>query len=94
MYAGDNGTDPNVSVLTAEIPPNHVPVHVAVAGRDIFRDEGIAYALRLRNKGVDSQLQIIPGVPHGISFPPTTHVARQFFRDQARILDYALNFSS
>jgi len=93
IYAGDMATNDGVSILNAKVPTNHPPVHVTVAGRDLIRDEGIAYALRLRNVGIDSQLQIVPGVPHDLTFPPTTHVARQFFRDQARVLDYALNYN-
>lgn len=91
MYAGQKATEPGVSVLTADIPPNHPPVYVCVGGRDVLRDEGIAYALRLRNAGIDAQLQIVPGAEHGITFPPNTHVARQTFRDIARVIDYALN---
>ena len=90
-YAGDNVGHRHVSVLRAPIPHNHPPVHVAVGGMDVLRDEGIAYALRLREAGVDAQLDIVPGVPHGITFPTTTHAATQCFRDQARALDYALN---
>ncbi|KJK77708.1 hypothetical protein H634G_07447 [Metarhizium anisopliae BRIP 53293] len=90
-YAGDKSLNPHVSVLSADIPANHPPVHITVAGRDFLRDEGIAYSLRIRDAGIDSQLDVVPGVPHGLLFPPTTHVARQFFRNQARILDYALN---
>jgi acetyl esterase/lipase len=57
----------------------------------MLRDEGIAYALQLRNVGIDTQLEIIPGVPHGLNISPTTMVAEQFFRNQVRVLNYALN---
>lgn len=50
-----------------------------------------AYALHLRNAGVDAQLEVIPGVPHGINLSPDTIVAGQFFRNQARVLNCALN---
>jgi acetyl esterase/lipase len=78
-------------MLAVKPPQNHPPVHVTVAGRDGLRDEGIAYALHLRDAGIDTQLEIIPGVPHGITVPTTTHAARQFFRNQARVLNCALN---
>ncbi|KAL7929991.1 alpha/beta-hydrolase [Trichoderma chlorosporum] len=91
-YTGAKFAHPYASVLTTAPPTNHPPSHITVAGRDELRDEGIAYALHLRNAGIDTQLEIIPGVPHGITFPTTTEVARQFFRNQARVLDYALNF--
>lgn len=90
-YAGAQYGHPYVSVLGTAPPPNHPPTHITVAARDLIRDEGIAYALQLRNAGIDTQLEIIPGVPHGITMPATTHAARQFFRNQARVLDCALN---
>jgi acetyl esterase/lipase len=91
VYAGSNYSHPYASVLLAATPPNHPSTHTTVAGLDYFRDEGIAYAMGLRNAGIDAQLEVIPGVPHGITFPTTTHAARQFFRNQARVLNCALN---
>jgi acetyl esterase/lipase len=88
-YAGDKCCSDLVSVLNAPAPQNHPPVSTTVGGRDYLRDEGILYSLRLRDQGIDSQLEIIPGMPHGITFPPTTHAARQFFINQARVLDNA-----
>lgn len=35
-----------------------------VAGFDIFRDEGIAYAERLQSEGVDVDLRVYQGLPH------------------------------
>ncbi|KAJ4862654.1 alpha/beta hydrolase fold domain-containing protein [Trichoderma breve] len=89
-YAGVEFAHGYASVLKTEVPTNHPPCHITVAGRDGLRDEGIAYALHLRNAGIDTQLEIVPGVPHGITFPTTTLAARQFFRNQVRALDYAL----
>jgi acetyl esterase/lipase len=63
-----------------------------VGGVDGLRDEGIAYALALRNSGIDTQLEIIPGVPHGINVCPDTFVAQQFVRNQVRVLNCALNY--
>jgi acetyl esterase/lipase len=78
-------------VLLSHPPKNHPPVHIAAAGCDGLRDEGIAYALHLRNAGLDAQLEIIPGVAHGINVSPKTLVVGQFFRNQARVLNCALN---
>lgn len=91
MYAGKDFSNPYASVLLAEPKANHPPTHITVAGCDSLRDEGIAYALRLRNCDIDTQLEIIPGVPHGVNLPITTFVAAQFFRNQVRILNWALN---
>jgi len=90
-YAGNMFADPYASVLLSEPSENHPPVHITVAGCDALRDEGIAYALLLRNAGIDTQLEIIPGIPHGINVSPATLAADQFFRNQVRVLNYALN---
>jgi acetyl esterase/lipase len=63
---------------------------VTVTGCDIFRDEGIAYALTLRNAGVDTQLEIVPGITHGIDFCVKSHAVQQFLRNQVRVLNCAL----
>lgn len=91
VYAGSKYSDPYASVLLSEPRRNHPSVHITVAGCDALRDDGIAYALRLRNAGIDTQLEIIPGVPHGVNLSPTAIVAAQFFRNQARVLNCALN---
>lgn len=91
MYAGDKSSDPYASVLLSKPQKNHPPVHVTVAGCDGLRDEGILYAIQLRDAGIDTQLEIVTGVPHGINLSPTTNVARQYFRNQARVLNCALN---
>jgi acetyl esterase/lipase len=78
-------------VLLSKPPKNHPPTHITVAGCDGLRDEGIAYALHLRNAGIDMQLEVVPGVPHGINVSPKTIVVGQFYRNQARILNVALN---
>ena len=90
-YAGSKFADPFASVLLAEPRGNHPSAHITVSGCDRLRDEGIAYALQLRNAGVDTQLEIIPGVPHGLTLSPTSIVASQFFRTQVRVLKCALD---
>ncbi|KAH6668432.1 alpha/beta hydrolase domain-containing protein [Halenospora varia] len=92
LYAGNKISDKYASVLLAKPPHNHPPVHITVGGVDGLRDEGIAYALLLRNSGIDTQLEIIPGVSHGITVSPSTFVARQFVQNQVRTLNYALNY--
>ncbi|KAG9500647.1 hypothetical protein J7337_009129 [Fusarium musae] len=93
-YAGEECCSDLVSVLNAAVPKNHPPTSTTVGGRDYLRDEGILYSLRLRNNNIDSQLEIIPGMPHGITFPPTTHAARQFYINQVRVLASAYQRAS
>jgi len=58
-------TDPRVSPLVAELPAGLAPAFVATAGFDPLRDEGEAYAERMRAAGVEVQHVRYPGLIHG-----------------------------
>jgi acetyl esterase/lipase len=40
------------------------PAWIAVAEVDVVRDEGIAYAERLRKFGIPAEAKVYPGMPH------------------------------
>lgn len=74
-YLGETPpTDPRVSPLLAESLHRLPPAHVAVSGFDVLRDEGIAYAERLRRAGVLVTLQVERGHIH--AFVNSTGVGR------------------
>jgi acetyl esterase len=56
--------DPRVSLLNATSFSSLPPAYIAVAGFDPLRDEGIAYAERLREAGVRVALRRHPGLIH------------------------------
>jgi triacylglycerol lipase len=59
------------------------PAYVCVGGADGFRDEDIAYATRLTEAGVPTELHVYPGGPHGVMMFTTTAIARRYARDLA-----------
>ncbi len=61
---GTDRGDPRVAVLQAPDLTGLPPAYVATAGFDPLRDEGGAYALRLREAGVPVALRRHPGLVH------------------------------
>jgi acetyl esterase len=64
LPAGADRSDPRVSILRAEDLSGLPPAYLATAGFDPLRDEGEAYALRLRDAGVRVTLRRHPGLVH------------------------------
>jgi acetyl esterase len=64
---GTDANDPRVSVLKAPDLSGLPPAYVATAGFDPLRDEGEAYALRMREAGVSVALRRYPGLVHGFA---------------------------
>jgi acetyl esterase len=84
-YAGPRRSHRHASPLRAATLPCLPPAFVAIAGFDPLRDEGIAYANRLRSSGVPLALRYFPSMIHGfvllIGIVPH---AEQVIRDAGR----------
>lgn len=54
------------------------PTYIMAGSLDAFADEDIDYAQRLNQAGVNTELHVYPGAPHGFDgFAPGTALARQ-----------------
>ena len=63
------------------------PAYIEVGELDIFRDESIAYALRLLAAGISCELHVHPGSPHGHDWANRqAGVSRRSIADRERIL--------
>jgi len=76
---GTDFDDPRISVLRAENLAGLPPAYVTTAGFDPLRDEGEAYAERMREAGVRVALRRHPGLVHSFAnmtaFSPSARAA-------------------
>jgi acetyl esterase/lipase len=67
------------------------PAWLGVGTCDLFHDEGLAYAERLEQAGVDCTLHVTPGAYHGFNVvEPKAAVSRAFWQSQVTALEGAL----
>jgi len=63
------------------------PAWIGVGALDIFHDEDVAYAQRLKEHGVECELNIIPGAFHGFDvFDPKLPIVQNFKQSQIAAL--------
>jgi acetyl esterase/lipase len=66
------------------------PAWIGVGTVDLLHDEAVEYARRLREAGVDCELEIVDGAFHGFDVLRKTGVARDFESAQVAALRKAL----
>lgn len=82
-YLGD--ADPNAAVPArcddlGDLPP----AWIGVGSLDLFHDEDLSYAERLKAAGVPCEVEVVPGAFHGFDeVAPKAAVSRAFFDSQA-----------
>lgn len=63
------------------------PTWIGVGTLDLFHDENLAYAKRLRDAGVPCETQVVPGAFHTFELiAPKTRVVTEFFHSQYAML--------
>lgn len=94
MHIGEHRLDPRAAPILAEDHSGLAPALVIAADVDPLRDEGRAYASKLRKAGVPVQYQIYHGVVHGffnfgfldaagLAMDQVTGALRRAFADKA-----------
>ena len=88
---GDRAGGDDVSVYAAPARAQDLaglpPTYIDVGDLDIFRDEDIAYAVRLSAAGVPTELHLHPGCPHAFeALAPTAAVSARVVADRVRRL--------
>jgi acetyl esterase/lipase len=89
-YLGN--ADPQVAV-----PARHddlsglPPAWIGVGSNDLFHDEDLAYAERLKDAGVPCEVEVVPGAFHGFDLVVAkAQVSQRFFASQCNVLRSAL----
>ncbi|PQM51642.1 alpha/beta hydrolase [Mycolicibacter virginiensis] len=85
-YLGD--ADPQVAVPARRADLSGLaPAWIGVGTLDLFHDEDLAYAQRLRQAGVPCEVETVPGAFHGFDLlMPKVAVSRAFFDSQCESL--------
>ena len=85
-YLGD--ADPEVAVPARRMDLTGLPpAWIGVGTLDLFHDEDVAYAERLRAAGVPCELETVPGMFHGFDgVIPKSEVVKSFFDSQVEFL--------
>ena len=86
------GADPNVAAPARRDDLSGLPpAWIGVGTHDLFHDEDLAYAERLKSAGVPCQVDVVPGAFHGFDmWAPKAQVSQGFFNTQCDALRGAL----
>lgn len=93
--AGGAGVSPYAAPSRREDLSGLPPAWIGVGTLDLFHDEGLAYAERLRATGSPCETTVVPGAFHGFdTFFPKAGVVREFRREQVEALRSAFEESA
>jgi acetyl esterase/lipase len=85
--AGADGVSPYAAPARADDLTGLPDTYIDVGDLDIFRDEDVAYARRLADAGVPTELHVYPGCPHAFeALAPGADISRRVIADRVRRL--------
>lgn len=91
LYAEEGGASQYAAAARATDLSGLPPAYIMSGDLDLFLDEDIAYANRLRDAGVPVELAIYPGAPHGFNgFNPGAAVSQRANAAVRLALEHAL----
>jgi acetyl esterase/lipase len=89
-YLGDADRDVAVPARRADLS-GLPPAWMGVGTLDLFHDEDLAYAERLRAAGVSCEVEVVEGAFHGFDgIVPKAEVSQSFFNSECEMLRRAL----
>jgi acetyl esterase/lipase len=92
LYAEEDGASPYAAAARATDLAGLPPAYIMCGDLDLFLDEDLAYANRLRSSGVPVELAIYPGAPHGFNgFVPQAAVSKRANASIRMALEHALS---
>lgn len=90
-YLGEGKVDHYAAPVLAEDLTGLPPTYIDVGTVDLFRDEDIAFAMRLMAAGVPTELHVWPGAYHGAEgFAPEAALSRRILAGRMEALRRAL----
>ncbi len=92
LYAEEGGASAYAAAARASDLTGLPPAYIMCGDLDLFLDEDIDYANRLRSSGVPVELAIYPGAPHGFNgFVPKAAVSKRANASIRMALEHALS---
>ena len=93
-YTGTSPGSPGITALASPARSEDLsglpPAWIGVGTLDLFHDEDVTYAGRLKESGVDCDLEVVPGAFHGFDLVGKSGVTRKFRAAQMAALNNAL----
>ena len=92
LYAEESGASAYAAAARATDLTGLPPAYIMCGDLDLFLDEDIIFANRLRSSGVPVELAIYPGAPHGFNgFVPHAAVSKRANASIRMALEHALS---